>query len=154
MPPPLHPALALLVDEIRQRLRAPELPDSALRGALHEALRTTAAPEERLTPWIEDLLADATRIVCRRLGLPPVSPPSLLGLMKDDEPRDFAGEVVQTLLDDLSPQLVTVLKQLELRDVREAQVAVRLGLPPQRVGVLARQAREQVHRALLDRAGG
>ena len=154
MPAPLHPAIQLLVDEVRLRLKAPELPDSALRGALLEALRGTATPEGRLTPWIEDLLGDTARVICRRLGLPPLSPPSLLGLTTHQEPRDFAGEVIAHLLPDIDPQLVSVLKQLELRDARETQVAVRLGVPPQRVGVLARQARERVRVARRAHAGG
>ena len=148
MPSSLHPAVRILVDEVRDRLRAPELPDSAVRGALHEALGQSEPPAERLTTWIESLIQSSVAVLCRRLGLTPPSAPSLQGIISDDEPRDIASEIVSELLEDLDADLVTVLKQLEVRDVREAQVAVRLGLPPKRVGVMARQAREQVRQAL------
>lgn len=152
MTPALHPAIRLLVDEVRMRLKAPELPDSALRGALLEALRASEAPPDRLTLWIEDLLGDTVRVVCRRLGMNLPSAPSLSGILTEEEPRDLSAEVVQALLADLDHDEVSVLKQLEVRDAREAQVAVRLGLPPKRVGVMARQAREQVWRRLLEHA--
>ena len=148
----LHPAVRLLVDEVRLRLKAPELPDSALRGALLEALRQSEPPADRLTIWVEDLLTSTVEVVCRRLGMRLPAAPSLSGIMTDEEPRDLSAELVQAMLDDLDPQLVSVLKQLEVRDARAAQVAVRLGLPPKRVGVMARQAREQVRLRLTDYA--
>ncbi|TVQ91564.1 MAG: hypothetical protein EA397_09485 [Deltaproteobacteria bacterium] len=149
MPSPLHPAIRILVDEVRGRLRAPELPDSAVRGALHEALAQSEPPSERLTTWIESLLQRSVAVLCRRLGLTPPAAPSLQGIISEEEPRDLASEIVSALLEELDADLVTVLKQLEVRDVRSAQVAVRLGLPPKRVGVMARQARDQVRCALV-----
>lgn len=153
MPRLLHPAIRLLVDEVRARLRAPELPDSAIRGAMLQALRASDPPQAGLTTWLEAILAQTAREVCRRLGIPPVSPPSLAGLVAEPEPRDLAAELVQALLEDLDPQVVSVLRQLEVRDAREAQVAVRLGLPPKRIGVMARHGRAEVRDALIRHAG-
>jgi DNA-directed RNA polymerase specialized sigma24 family protein len=148
MPQAMHPAVALLVDAVRTRLQAPRLPPSAVRGALHAALDASPSPEGRLTPWISDLTYDTSQELCRRLGVPQPDLPSITG--GEAPPRDLAGETVEALLDELDPQVAGVLRQLEVRDVRPAQVAVRLGLPPKRIGVLARQGRAQLHARLIE----
>lgn len=148
---PPHPAVQLLVDAVRTRLRTPKMPVSAVRGALREALEQSEVPEGRLTGWIADVTWATATELCRRLGVVMPDLPSITG--EEGPPRDIAGDTVEALLGDLDPQLANVLRHLEVRDSRPAQVAVRLGLQPKRVEVLARQGREEI-RALLTRLSG
>lgn len=152
MPRSTHPAIDLLSQAVTQRLQAPALPPSAVRGALLEALEASDAPDGRLTRWVSGVTFDTAKILCRRMGVPMPDMPSIV--MESQAPRDWSSEIVEALLGDVDPDLATVLRQLEVSDARTAQVAVRLGQPPQRVRVKARQGRHAVHDALVELARG
>lgn len=147
MPRQLHPAIAVLIEAVTQRLQAPALPPSAVRGALLEALQSMPPPEGRLTRWISGVTWDTARILCRRMGVSMPDLPSIVG--GEDNPRDWSAEIVEALLGDIDPDLAVVLRPLEVADVRIPQVAVQLSQTPQRIGVKARQGRHAVHTALL-----
>jgi DNA-directed RNA polymerase specialized sigma24 family protein len=153
MPTSPHPAIQTLLGAIQERLRTTKLPTSALQGALAEALAAAPPPEDRLTPWVHDLVWNSTKIVCRRLGLRLPELPSLT-LDQAAPVRDWTAETLADAFRLLDPESARVLRALEARDAREPQVAVQLGIPPRRVGVLARQGREEVHRLLLRLARG
>lgn len=149
MAPAQHPAVDLLVDAIRTRLRSPRLPSSAVRGAILEALQELDPPEGRLSSWLSEVQSNSVSVLCRRMGLPMPALPSMAGLGMEVQTRDLAAEIVEALLDELDVELAKVVRQLEVRDARETQVAVRLGMPPRRVRVMARQGREQVQEVLV-----
>jgi DNA-directed RNA polymerase specialized sigma24 family protein len=145
---PMHPAVQLLVDAVRSRLDSPGLPESAVRGAVLEALQAAQPPEGRLSPWVTQLTWDSASILCRRLG---VVMPDLPSIIPDARPiRDLASETVQALFNELDPRHAAVLRMLEVKDARESQVAVVVGIPPKRIGVIARQGRAQLA-AVLER---
>ena len=152
MPQPIHPAVSLLVQAVNQRLQAPSLPPSAVRGALLEALENTAEPEGRLTRWTASVTWDTAKILCRRLGVDMPDMPSIAA--SEDAPRDWSAEIVAALLHELDPDVAEVLRHLEVHDARPPQVAVQLGLTPQRIGVKARQGRAAIRSALVSLARG
>jgi len=149
----MHPAVDLLVQAVTQRLQAPALPPSAVRGALLEALESMPPPEDRLSRWVGSVTWDTSRILCRRMGVVMPDLPSMTGEEKG-MPRDWSSEIVEALLGDIDPDLALVLRQLEVSDARIAQIAVRLAQPPQRIRVKARQGRQAVHETLTLLARG
>ena len=146
----LHPAVQLLVDAVRERLRSPALPTSAVRGSVLEALQQSELPEGRLSPWVSKLIWDASGILCQRLGVAMPDIPSFIG---EEMPRDLAAETVQAVFNELDPRHAAVLRMLEVRDARSSQVAVTIGIPPTRIVVFARQGRAEVA-AVLERLAG
>ena len=148
----MHPAIRLLVEAVTNRLQSRGLPESAVRGALYEVLQQTDPPEDRLTPWIAEVSYQTCVELCRRLGVPM---PDLPSIAAEGVPtRDWSGEIVEALLGGIDPEHAPILRQLEVGDARVSQVAVRLGRPPQRIRVRARQAREEVREMLIDLATG
>lgn len=152
MPQSMHPAIALLVEAVTQRLQARGLPPSAVRGSLLEALEASPDPDERLSRWISSMTWDTSKILCRRLGVAMPDLPSIVG--EEEAPRDWSAEIVEALLDDIDPDLSAVLRHLEVADARIPKVAVLLEQPPQRIRVKARQGRHAVREALIRLARG
>jgi len=145
----------LLVETIRNRLGYPELPDSAIRGALLGALVKAGPPTHgyTVTPWLLKMLRLGAEETCRRLGLAiPENNQTGSGdtVITEAEPFHVAHACILGMMSEIDPDHASLMRQIELAHVNPTQLAVKLGTTPSSVKVRARRAREDFYERLME----